>query len=65
MKLSKWKKDNRYTNKQLEILSGIHEAKFKRIVKDEGCVKLSDAYKIIKMTKGDVNFCDLLLEGDC
>ena len=64
MEFKKWKEDNRWTCKHLAEKTGIHEARMHRILNGRSCVKLADAHKIVIMTKGEVDYADLLT-GDC
>ncbi|MDA3807409.1 MAG: hypothetical protein PF440_05765 [Thiomicrorhabdus sp.] len=64
MKLCEWKAREKLTNSSIAEKSGIHESKVDRILREGGCVKIIDAYKIIKLTHGEVSFEDLHLDCD-
>ena len=65
MTLKEWKKENRFTFDLMAEETGIHKAKLLRIVNEHTpCVRLVDAHRIVKMTNGQVDYCDLLT-GDC
>ena len=68
MKLKNYRKINNLSYRALADQLGFSENKTFRICNDEerGCVRLVDAHKIIKVTKGQVTWSDLLpIEGDC
>jgi len=64
MKLRKWMTENSHSTYTLASLVGIHRGKLQRIAADNVCVRLDDAHKIVKFTRGEVDYCDLMT-GDC
>ena len=64
MKLNNYRELNKLSYKKLAERLGFTENKVYRICNDpELCVKLIDAHRIVQVTKGEVEYCDLL--GDC
>ncbi len=65
MKLSEYKEINCLSLNDMAALFEIDRSNLYRICQDGGCVKLAIATKIVKVTRGEVSFEDLHLEGDC
>jgi hypothetical protein len=58
------KDKNRYTFPMMAKATGIPQSTLQRICADNQCKKLVEAYKIIKMTSGQVGMEDLLPDGE-
>jgi hypothetical protein len=65
MELNIWRVANGYSYENLARALGLTTSKTYRICKSDPCIRLADAHKIVVLTAGEVDFCDLLIQGDC
>lgn len=65
MNLKEYKEMNCLSLDDMQELFEIDRSKLYRICQDGGCIKLAVATKIVKVTRGLVDYADLTLEGDC
>jgi len=64
MTLEEYKEKTGYSYGRISRETEVHKSIIYRICTiDNRCIRLSDAHKIVKGTKGEVDYCDLL--GDC
>lgn len=63
MTLEEYRTIKDLTYKRLSLSLGFSENKTYRICKNEECVKLRDAYRIVNNTQGHIAFADLLPES--
>ena len=66
MDLNDYREKKNLSYSQLGALFGWSKAKaYKHCGDRRPCMKLIDANKVMKVTDGEVDYCDLLPEGDC
>jgi len=64
MKIETWRKEKGISYENLARMLDFTTSKTYRICKEkDDCTRLIDAHKIVKLTQGEVDYCDLL--GDC
>jgi len=66
MKLDQWRQEKGLSYEDLaRQLEFTNSMVYRFCTKSSDCIKLKDATRIVKLTMGQVDFCDLVLEGDC
>lgn len=65
MTLEEWKEKEGYSYEKLARLLDMNNSRLYRICKSDPCIRLIDAHKIVLFTEGEVDYCDLVVEGDC
>jgi plasmid maintenance system antidote protein VapI len=63
MELESWRRDKNISYENLARSLDMTTSKVYRICKKDPCIRLSDAFKIVKLTGGEVDFCDMYVEG--
>lgn len=65
MKIDAWRKEKGFSYEGLARALDMTTSKVYRICKEkDNCIRLADAHRIVRLTKAEVNFADLLV-GDC
>lgn len=65
MRLEEYRSQEKLSYENLGRFLGMTTNKTYRLCKNDTCVKLQDAHRIVKKTKGQVDYPDMLTEGDC
>lgn len=65
MKIEEWRKEKGFSYEGLARALDMTTSRIYRICKEkDGCIRLADAHKIVRLTESKVDFADLLV-GDC
>ncbi len=63
MTIEEWRLKYGYSYELLARKLGMTTSKLYRVCKNDPCVRLSDASRIVKFTEGKVGYEDFMLEG--